>query len=99
MLNKKVLLVSPEYLRFDFTHFSKLSQQQLKLIEEKVNNKIKENIPLTEHANLHYLISTDMGQLCYLEKSMMIQLELFNMIVLLNYGGTHVLSTSRNYFF
>ena len=54
-------MVSPEYLRFDFTHFSKLSQQQLKLIEEKVNNKIKENIPLTEHTNLPLSNAKDMG--------------------------------------
>jgi alanyl-tRNA synthetase len=40
-------LVAPEYLRFDFAHFAKLSDQELADIESLVNEKIKENIPRT----------------------------------------------------
>lgn len=39
-------LVSAERLRFDFTHFAPLSQAQLKHIEELINKKIRENIPV-----------------------------------------------------
>ena len=88
--------MSPEYLRFDFTHFSKLSQQQLKLIEEKVNNKIKENIPLTEHANLPLSNAIDMGAIMlfgekYDDTVRVIQYD--SSIELC--GGTHVLSTAE----
>lgn len=37
-------LVSPDYLRFDFNHFEKPSQEQLKTIENMVNSKIFNNV-------------------------------------------------------
>ncbi len=40
--------VNPKNLRFDFSHFSKLSPEELKSIEQFVNARIQENIPLTE---------------------------------------------------
>ena len=39
-------LVAPDYLRFDFNHFEKVSQQDLKLIESIVNEKIFQNITI-----------------------------------------------------
>ena len=39
-------VVTPDYLRFDFTHHENLSLEQIKLVEDIVNNKITENIPL-----------------------------------------------------
>ena len=95
-VEQKGSLVSPEYLRFDFTHFSKLSQQQLELIEEKVNNKIKENIPLTEHTNLPLSNAREMGAIMlfgekYDDTVRVIQYD--SSIELC--GGTHVLSTAE----
>ncbi len=39
-------LVAPEYLRFDFNHFSKVEPEQLKEIEALVNEKIFESLPI-----------------------------------------------------
>ncbi|MDD3619256.1 MAG: DHHA1 domain-containing protein, partial [Desulfobulbaceae bacterium] len=39
-------LVEEERLRFDFTHFSPLAGEEIRAIEEAVNAKIRENIPV-----------------------------------------------------
>ncbi|MDA9951902.1 alanine--tRNA ligase [Chitinophagales bacterium] len=40
-------LVNDQYLRFDFSHFEKMSKKELAQIEDFVNNKIDQNIALT----------------------------------------------------
>lgn len=40
-------LVADKYLRFDFTHFSALTEDELRRIEELVNEKIRENLPVS----------------------------------------------------
>lgn len=40
-------LVTPEYLRFDFTHDGPLSDQQLKQVEDMVNQEIEKNLPIS----------------------------------------------------
>ncbi len=39
-------LVSPDRLRFDFTHFTPVNPTELRQIEKLVNEKIRENIPV-----------------------------------------------------
>ena len=46
-VNQAGSLVTPDHLRFDFTHFSPVTQAELDSIENLVNEEILKNIPVT----------------------------------------------------
>ncbi len=95
-VEQKGSYVGPDYLRFDFSHFAKISEDELALVEEKVNAKIKDNVALQEFRNIPIQEALEKGAMAlfgekYGDNVRMIQFGSSKELC----GGTHVKSTSE----
>ena len=60
-VQQKGSLVKDEYLRFDFSHFQKLTDEEVSQVEHIVNQKVRENITLEEHRSIPLDEAKDAG--------------------------------------
>ena len=89
--------VGPDHLRFDFTHFTKPSPDELRDIEAMVNEQLRRNLPMYHHRNIPFEEAKKMGALMFFgdkygEKVNVVQFGDFTMEFC---GGTHVRNSSE----
>lgn len=60
-VEQKGSLVNSDYLRFDFSHFAKVTDEELVKIEKMVNEKIRQNLALEEMRNTPIEKAKEMG--------------------------------------
>ena len=60
-VEQKGSFVSPDTLRFDFSHFEKVSDEQLREVERMVNDMIRQDIHIDEHRNMPFEEAKQLG--------------------------------------
>lgn len=94
-VEQKGSMVQSDYLRFDFSHFSKVSPEELKQVEDFVNARIAEKIPLVDKRAIPYQEALDNGAIALFGEKYgdTVRAVKFGESMELC-GGTHVLNTA-----
>ncbi|WP_128543703.1 alanine--tRNA ligase [Larkinella soli] len=90
--------VGPDALRFDFSHFSKVTDAELAEVERIVNDKIRENIPLDERRNVPIDQAKGMGAMALFGEKYgdFVRVIVFDPAFSVELcGGTHVSATGQ----
>ena len=95
-VEQKGSFVSPDILRFDFSHFQKLTQEEIRKVEHLANRRIRMAIPRDEHRNMPIAKAREMGAMALFGEKYGDEVRVIrygNSVELC--GGTHVDNTGN----
>lgn len=99
-VEQKGSFVSPDVLRFDFSHFSKVEPSDLRKVEQLVNERIRENFPREEFRNVPIAEAQAMGAMALFGEKYGEEVRVLKYGTSIELcGGTHVSATGRIGFF